>query len=185
MKFIKELNKTQLRVLILAVLIFMSSIIFLCVKNYRENYIPSISYRVYTKENGWSKWCKNGKTCGDGKDDILKIDYKVKNDTEQSFIIYNGKEWTSKIKSKNKIYGIRMSSTKRKALKYVYCYRTYNEKNKWLNWACSNYNYNYFLSGNKKESIKAIQIKIIPSNINEYDYLDDYFENNNKSSYGF
>ena len=39
---------------------------------------PTVYYRTYTVENGWTKWSKNGKTSGDGKHDITAIEIKVK-----------------------------------------------------------------------------------------------------------
>lgn len=182
MKFIKELNKVQLIVLILTILILISSIIFLCVRNYKEKQIPSISYRVYTKENGWSKWCKDGDTCGDKKNDILKIEYKLSSQFEDSFAytIYSDKyidgeffNYDEKIE-KSKIYGISYSLNSEMIQKYDICYRTYNKTDKWLDWTWDD-----SISGNKEEKITAIGIKLIDKRSVKREQLDSYGEAKN------
>lgn len=174
MKFIKELNKTQLRVLILAVLIFISSIIFLCIKNYRERQIPSISYRVYTKENGWSKWCKDGDTCGDKKHNILNIQIRYpKNNV--SYGVYSSKtgwvyDLTSIDKTENSsITGFQFNVYRSLRSKYDICYRSHNSKNKWLGWTC-----NGQINGNESIGLDAIEVKIVPKSVAKYDYLKEY-----------
>ena len=183
MGIIKNLNVKQRIILIIAIIILFGTIIFHFIKQYNDNYIPKFLYRVYSEKNGWSKWCKNDDICGNKDSNIKKIEYKKTNSVYSSIVIYNGKEWIENNKNSNDIYALKLSTSKTNGKKYRYCYRSYNSKDKWLNWTCSDFN--TFISGNKNEKIKQIQIKIIPKGVNEYDYLNDYYSNRNKSDYGF
>lgn len=156
----------------------------LLIKNYFDNKIPNIYYRTYTKENGWSKWVKNGKTSGDKKTKIQNIQIKVKNNTDVIYSLYTD-DWsdsynvTSKIKNKE-IKGIKISLMDKLYKKYDIYYRTYNSDNEWLEWAS-----NYQISGNKNKTINAIEIKIIPKSVLESDYLKDFNKSNYNPSIGF
>ena len=70
--------------------------------------------------------------------------------------------------------------TKMLGKKYDICYRTYNKKDGWLDWAC-----NGEISGNKKYRIKNIKIKIIPKNVLKSEYLEDYKKDIKGKSKGF
>ena len=76
--------------------------------------------------------------------------------------------------------GIRILNAASFLKNYDVCYRTYNKKDKWLNWTC-----NGSITGNINENITAIEIKTIPKKIIKSDYLKDYIENNNESNMGF
>lgn len=141
----------------------------------------TVYYRVYTKENGWSRWSKNGITSGNKKNNILNIQIKTKSKYSgiTAFKIYN-KNWSKyydsktdegnykKLKSSN-IKAIKIFNDSELRKKYQICYRTYNKKNKWLNWVCEDE-----ISGNKNENITAIEIKQIPNNVIKNEYLKDY-----------
>lgn len=146
----------------------------------------SIYYRTYTKENGWSKWSKNGITSGDLKNDIQNIQVKVikKEYSQVTYKIYT-EDWSesytkdSKIKN-SKMYGLQLSLSDAAYKDYNIYYRTYNSKDKWLDWTFAGYT-----SGNKDESIKAVEIKAVPRGVVLRDYLKDYNNTNNNSSVGF
>ena len=141
----------------------------------------TVYYRVYTKENGWSRWSKNGITSGNKKDNILNIQIKTKSKYSgiTTYKIYN-KNWSKyydskteegnfkKIKNSN-IKAIKIFNDSELRKKYQICYRTYNKTNKWLNWVCEDE-----ISGNINENITAIEIKQIPNNVIKNEYLKDY-----------
>lgn len=150
--------------------------------NVEKRGIKTVEYRVYTKENGWSKWSKNGNLVGNKKDNILKIEIKTKADSNATVQYYDGEKWNSKSDNKS-INAISFSNMYSFAEKYSMCYRTFNKKNGWMNWTCSDDNDN--ISGNSKEKITAIQVKIIPKNVVLNDYLEGYKTNRNKANIGF
>ena len=135
--------------------------------------IYNIKYRVY--QNGkWSKYSKNGVTIGDMENPIQNIEFKY-NDKKGSihFHAYIN-DWTEQIykplkNSVDNIYGIKIGDSDTLYRKYDICYRTYNKKDKWLNWIC-----NDMISGNIEEPITAIEIKLILKNSDKKEYLKDY-----------
>lgn len=138
----------------------------------------NVYYRTYTKENGWSRWVKNGKTSGNGKDNILNIEVKVKSNLKGTvtYSVYQGGKWTKDIgniqsgKFKNKtIYGLRVCLTGILNKQYHIYYRTYNSADKWLNWGTDADS-----SGNRDVAIKKVQMKILYDNSSLEDNLDDY-----------
>lgn len=188
---IKEIfNKDNIKkILILGLLVF--AVIFMIVfmiKKFNTDGMEQtkgikVYYRTYTKENGWSKWSKNGLTSGNKEDDILNIEVKVK-PKKQGGVTYNvyQKEWsgnTEKLK-KQKIKSVKFGLVGKMYRKYDVCYRTYNETNKWLEWACDGE-----ISGNKTKNIKALEVKIIPKNVIKNDYLREYNSTSNNSNVGF
>ena len=74
----KNLGKKELIILLIAILIFLSSIGFFVTKTIISNSKPSVYYRTYTKEDGWSKWAKNGEVCGNDHN-ITALQIKIKN----------------------------------------------------------------------------------------------------------
>ena len=188
---IKEIfnNDNIKKILILGLLVF--AVIFMIVfmiKKFNTDGMEQtkgikVYYRTYTKENGWSKWSKNGLTSGNKEDDILNIEVKVK-PKKQGGVTYNvyQKEWsgnTEKLK-KQKIKSVKFGLVGKMYRKYDVCYRTYNETNKWLEWACDGE-----ISGNKTKNIKALEVKIIPKNVIKNDYLREYNSTSNNSNVGF
>lgn len=155
--------------------------IFLFVRREHAN----IYYRTYTKENGWSRWVKNGKVSGDGQHTILNIEIKVKsnNKGDVDYAVYQNGNWTQtagnieggKFKDKP-IYGIRVGLVGTLGKKYMVYYRTYNSKDKWLEWT-----YSAGSSGNAKTPIKKIQMKVLLDNTSLEDYLEDYYNNGDAS----
>ena len=173
--------------IIIFFIVLLLIVLGLCIlTKYIVNKTPSVYYRTYTKEKGWSKWVKDGKTSGNLKNDITNIQIKLKKDNKG--IIYNiyTKDWQeesynvdSKIKNSN-IKGIKISLMDKNYKKYDIYYRTYNEDNKWLEWASD-----YQISGNKNKNIKGIEIKIIPKNVVQKDYLTDFEKTSNNASVGY
>ena len=144
--------------------------------NIEKNGIKTIKYRTYSNEK-WSLWSKNGKKIK--KDtNIKKIEIRTKIDAPTIFYYYDNKWHTTN--SNNDIYGIRIINTANVLKKYSFCYRTYNKKDGWLNWAC-----NGEKSGNINSKIENIQIKIIPKGVIKDDFLHDYIENKNDINIGF
>ena len=188
---IKELiNKDNIKkILILGLLIF--AVVFMIVFMVRkfntdgmeQTKGAKVYYRTYTKENGWSKWSKNGLTSGNKNDDILNIEVKVK-PKKQGSVTYNvyQKKWSGNTKKfqDQKIKGIKFGLAGKMYRKYDICYRTYNEKNDWLEWSCDGE-----ISGNKDKNIKALEIKIIPKNVIKNDYLRGYNSTANNANVGF
>lgn len=140
-----------------------------------------VYYKTYSKGKKYVKWIKNGKTSGNKKDSIGNISIKIKNKTKSTGdIVYrlyteDGK-WTKELKGESnlknkKINGIRINTNNELHMTYDICYRTYNEKDKWFQWACNGDN-----SGNAKENITAIEIKLIPRGVVKHEYLKDYDE---------
>ena len=135
--------------------------------------IYNVKYRVY--QNGkWTKYSKNGMTVGDKKNPIQNIEFKL--DTKKGNIYYYAytNDWTEQLyksidKNVDNIYGIKIDRSDVLYKKYEVCYRTYNNKDKWLNWTC-----NGEISGNEEEPITAIEVKIIPKKVIKFDYLKDY-----------
>lgn len=162
-------------VLILAVLIFAIIFIFNKINNDGMNNknIYNVKYKVY--QNGkWTKYTKNGMTVGDKEHPIQNLEFKYK--TEKGYIYYLAytEDWTEQIYNNinptpEKIYGFKINSSNILYKKYDICYRTYNKKDKWLNWTCDGE-----ISGNKKEPITAIEVKMIPKKVIKFDYLKDY-----------
>ena len=148
--------------------------------------ILKVYYRTYTKEKGWSRWVKNGKTSGNELNEIQNIQIKVKQNKDDKVVyrIYEtnwSKEYNIDSKIKNRsIKAIKLGLTNKLSRKYDICYRTYNNDNKWLEWSC-----NGGINGNKRRSVTAIEVKIIPKGIVKYDYLKDYNKTENESSIGF
>lgn len=148
--------------------------------------IMDIYYKAYTKE-GWSKWSKNGLTSGSlsKSKPIKKIQLKLGfgNKENVTFEEYNNKrkKW---IEGNNKKYdsiqGIKITGTNNILNKYDIYYRTYNSKNKWMQWGS-----NYSMNGNSKYDILGIQIKIIPKGVILSEYLKDYNKNLNSTVENF
>ena len=143
--------------------------------------ITNIYYRTYTKENGWSKWTKNGLTSGNLKDNILNIQVKVDKKTkgEARYRVYSEKNnWSDEYGSNasilnQNITGVRFGLSETKSKTSNICYRTYNKENEWMEWSCDSE-----INGNKNENIKAIEIKIVPKESSLEDYLKDYSKKN-------
>ena len=134
--------------------------------------IYSVKYRVY--QNGkWSKYAQNGMTVGDKEHPIQNIQFKYKNEKGKIlFDIYDTDNWISFAEgfvNADEVDGIAIKLTNVLKKKYEICYRTYNKKDKWLNWTC-----NSEISGNKEEPITAIEVKIIPKKAIKFDYLKDF-----------
>ena len=137
--------------------------------------IYNVKYRVY--QNGkWTKYSKNGMTIGDKEHPIQNIEFKY--NEEKGYVYYNvsGNDWSEQQYGQMKnnlenIYSLQINISNILYKKYVICYRTYNKKDKWLNWSCDGE-----MNENKKEAITALEVKIIPKDSNKKEYLKDYVE---------
>ena len=135
--------------------------------------IYNVKYQVY-QDNDWSRKVRNGKTIGDKENPIKDIKLSI-NNTNKGKLYYS--VYTNKWSTQSDVYtkvdkdinGIRIGLSDTLYKKHSVCYRTYNKKDKWLNWTCD-----YGISGNEKEPITAIEIKIIPKNAIKFDYLRDF-----------
>lgn len=169
---INKIGKSKFIILVLCIIAVLSSLIIIKFLRTDTNEYK-ISYRTYDKKKGWSKWYKNGKTAGDGVNAIQKIEIKVKSkdDSVKIELFENGK-WNTLVDKNAKIkdaYALRLSISRSLYKDYNIFYRTYNKKDKWLEWA-----YNYEISGNKKAPITKLQIKILKKEVSLEDYLEDY-----------
>ena len=185
-KLLNKVTKKQIFIMVLILLIAML-IVFLVNKfntdGMEQTKGVNVYYRTYTKKHGWSRWSKNGVTSGNKKDDILNIQVKVK-PKKKGEVTYNvfSKKWsgnTEKIKNK-KIKGIKFGLAGSVNVRYRVCYRTYNDKNKWLEWSCDG-----ITNGNIKKNVKAIELKVIPKGVMKYKFLKDYSTSNYGASIGF
>ena len=155
--------------------------IFLFVRREHAN----VYYRTYTKENGWSKWVKNGKESGNGKDNILNIEIKVKSNYKGDidYAVYQNGKWSKSIGNiKNgkfdnkKIYGIRVGLIGKLGRNYNIYYRTYNAVDKWMEWTSAAGS-----SGNISVPIKKIQMKVLLDDSSLEDNLESYYDNGDAS----
>lgn len=185
-KILKRVTKKQIVVMV-SILLVAVLIVFLVNKFNTDGMMQTkgvkVYYRTYTKEHGWSMWTKNGKTSGNKKDNILNIQVKVrpKKKGEVTYNVFN-KKWsgnTENLKNK-KIKGIKFGLAGSINAGYRVCYRTYNDKNKWLEWSCDG-----IVNGNAKKNIKAVEVKIIPKDVMKYKFLRDYSTSNYGTSEGF
>ena len=138
-----------------------------------NNKIYNVKYKVY--QNGkWSRNKKNGLTVGDKENSIQNLEIKIKTDKGYAYYTAYTTDWSEQNykameKNSKQIYGFKMKVSNLLHKKYDMCYRTYNKKDKWLNWTC-----NGEISGNSEEPITALEIKIIPKNSVKFDYLRDF-----------
>lgn len=197
----KYLEKNIKKVYIISGIILFCIVIMLLLKIFSKNDgmekagINNVKYRTYSKSSGWSKWSKNGVTSGNYNDPIKAIEIKINGNAGFLYSYYNEKDgWSDvtesfadsldsydTIKSKNNIKAIKLALFYNSSVKFDLCYRTYNKKNKWLEWNCDTDG----ISGNKKENMTALQIKMIPENVVKNEYLKDYNLNKNKKNIGF
>ena len=174
----KIIKKYKIRIVIGAVILLgliASMLIFNKLNSDRmnNNKIYNVKYKVY--QNGkWSKNKKNGLTVGDKENPIQNLEIKIKTDKGYAYYIAYTTDWSEQNykamdKNSKQIYGFKMNTSNTLHKKYNICYRTYNKKDKWLNWAC-----NSEISGNAEEPITALEIKIIPKGAVKFDYLKDF-----------
>lgn len=171
LKNIKD-NRKARNIILTALVVLSISIFVLFLYKIGFNYKSNIYYRTYTKENGWSRWVKNGKTSGNGKDSILNIQLKVKTKGDNLYYaFYQAPDtWvTNRDKSDEKIYGFKANLKNALKENYSIYYRTYNNKNKWFEWSTDE-----VINGNKKVPITKIEIKILKNNTSLDDHLEDY-----------
>lgn len=181
-------NKKKMLILLLIIFIILILIFYFNRTDGMNNLgIYDIYYKSHSKKYGYTNWSKNGLT--NGKTSIDNIKFKIKKYKDGNLIyrtidkdgnlgkfLFSGEE----DKDSKNIYGLYIDITKSLSEKYDICYRTYNKKNKWMEWSC-----NGEINGNKKYSINKIQVKIIPKNVIKNQYLRDYQKDNKKKSIGF
>lgn len=172
-----KLNLSKNNIILILVFIFT----FLSLLFIKAQFIDkkvNIYYRVYSNK-GWSRWVKNDTgviTSGN----IKNIQFKIKSSTKGD-ITYNyfadgwSKNYYASQKQKNveKIYGVKYSLFDDLNNNYQICYKTYNKKNKWLEWSCENE-----LNGNKNVPVSGVKFKIIPKGVLKNEWLEDYDKSN-------
>lgn len=180
---IKKILKNKKVLISLVVVILIIIFIIFAFNNRNDDMenagISKVKYRTYTKTSNWTKWQKNGLASGDLKNSITNVEISSKKDI-YNVQYYFDNNWSDSNDNNKEIKGIRILNAASFLKNYDVCYRTYNKKDKWLNWTC-----NGSISGNINENITAIEIKTIPKKIIKSDYLKDYIENNNESNMGF
>lgn len=142
----------------------------------KQSGIYNIKYRICT-ENNCEKWSKNGLESDNNANSIKRIEIKYKNkEKEITMYSYNekGQKKGGPVKNINIENGFSMALIGNMYNKYHICYKTFNSKNRWLDWSCDGE-----INGNKKEQIKKIKIKIIPKNVLPREYLKNYGESVN------
>ncbi|MBQ9023779.1 MAG: hypothetical protein IJ105_01000 [Bacilli bacterium] len=164
MNLLKKYDKKKIT-LFLIIIIF-AFILFLFI--FSKNSVANIYYRTYTKENGWTKWCKNSQICGTSNN-ISAIQIKLKSNLkgDVAFNTYY-KDSNEKYLSSNKIsgnkkddiIGIRIGLTKDLGKKYNVVYRTKNKDKEWGEWVKSDTALFYSEGLSEFFPIKKIQIKI-------------------------
>lgn len=174
----KKIKKNKNRI-VFGIIVLLTLIVSFIIYNKFDNDgmdnsgIYKIKYRV--SQNGiWSDYSKNGMSAGDKENPIQNIQFKVKEKEGRVYFYTYTNKWSEqnfKVMSSNsnKIYGLKINTSNLLHKKYDVCYRTYNKKDKWLNWTC-----NGEISGNKDEPITALEIKIIPKGSVRFDYLKDF-----------
>lgn len=175
MKYINKFKKYIILGIVILLMLGISIFIYHKYSNDGMNNknIYNVKYKVY--QNGkWSKYSKNGMTIGDKKNPIQNIELKYNKDKGTIYYYVYNNEWSEPlynplVDNVKDIYGIKLEESDVLYKKYDVCYRTYNNKDKWLNWSC-----NGEVNGNKEEPITALEFKLIPKNIIKFDYLKDY-----------
>ena len=175
MKIIKKYkNRIILGIIVLLTLI-LSMVLFFKFDNdgMSNSGIYKIKYRV-SQNDAWTKYTRNGMTIGNKENPIQNIELKINEKKGKVYYYTYTNNWSEQTfgslkDDAKKIYGLKINTSDVLHKKYDICYRTYNKKDKWLNWAC-----NGEISGNKEEPITAVEIKIIPKNVVKFDYLKDF-----------
>lgn len=165
----KKIGKKEIILLVVAIIVFLSALGFFCYREIPELLKPKVYYRTYTKEKGWSRWSKNGKTSGNGYD-ITAIQIKMKNSkgTIEYYVSNDGvtlkkniskeKETAGNMKSPIKCFSVK--SLGEFSDKYILKYRASAKSDKW-DYYISESTCNYVSPIKKNFSnIKYIQIKV-------------------------
>lgn len=175
-KISKLINKKYIMIVLFLILLLLFILfrVFYKTDGMEQAGVYNLYYKTYTKENGWSKWTKNGMTSGDYKLPIEKIEFKLKNkkDGEIHYTTFDSKNgWSSSHSMSNlqNLKGIEISLSGNLYKKYNVYYRTYNNKDKWLNWSSDG-----DINGNANQNITAVEVKIIPRNVISREYLKNF-----------
>lgn len=168
------------------IVLIVGTIVFVNSKNDGMKNIGDISiyYRTFTSKNGWSKWSKNGIISGNIDGSPIKnieIKIKSKHESDYSYSVYTKeKGWIEDNTGKYDINAFRLDLYGVSSKKYDVCYRTYNKKDKWLDWSC-----NYTINGNALEHITALEVKIIPKHVIKKEYLKDFSDSGTNNNLNF
>jgi len=164
-----SIYKKEIVLMIIAIGLLLFSLGNLIIINYKKNYVPTIMYRTYTKEKGWTKWMKSGRTAGNIYD-ITAIQVKI-DDNKDKRLVYSclyKDEWGKTVYNSNEVCGnkkdkirsIRLKVSDLKNNYYNVNYRV-NKKDKWTTWF-ENFIPTYTWDKNNKTlPIKKVQIKLV------------------------
>lgn len=174
-----SIYKKEIVLMIIAIGLLLFSLANLIIINYKKNYVPTIMYRTYTKEKGWSKWSKNGEISGNNVNSLkgIKVKSRLLRKGKLDYQIYTKGKWLSNINLNDKKYkdklmsinGVKFILNDKYKQNYSICYRTYVKKIGWYDWSCDGRP-----NGNKDKNIQSIEVKIIKKGVLIRDYLKDY-----------
>ena len=137
---IKKILKNKKLLISLGVVILIIIFIIFAFNNRNDDMenagISKVKYRTYTKTSNWTKWQKNGLTSGDLKNSITNVEISSKKDI-YNVQYYFDNNWSDSNDNNKEIKGIRILNASSFLKNYDVCYRTYNKKDKWLNWTCN------------------------------------------------
>lgn len=183
-KMVQKIDKNLIvKIVSMIAIIVIFNFIYVLVNN--DKSIVNVYYRAKVN-NKYTNWSKNGKSINNDKT-IEDLNIKLSSTKEGNVLckLANKKgefidiHYTNS-KSFDGVYATRIYLSRVLEKKYDICYRTYNQKDKWLDWAC-----NGEISGNKKYKVRNIKIKIIPKNVLKSEYLEEYKKNIKGKSKGF
>ena len=166
MSFTKKIGLKK--IILFAIVILLALIVFII--TYSKSGYANVYYRTFTKENGWTKWSKNGEVNGSDKN-IKAIQVKVKSnfDGDIEYTIFSNGKWLDKKSSDevigdktNDIYKIRLDLKGKLKEKYILKYRIKTTDGEWSIWGYKNLplsKTNDETKNNEVLSIRKIQLK--------------------------
>lgn len=164
----KKIGKKEIILLVVAIIVFLSALGFFCYREIPELLKPKVYYRTYTKEKGWSRWSKNGKTSGNGYDiTAIQIKLKGKETISYNTSIDGLKFKKSEVKNnevsgdkKTPIKSIYIKTSNKFPKKYKIVYRLTSKKEKWENFIDNNLKAYSYPIKEKYSPIRYVQINV-------------------------
>ena len=101
MNFIKKIGLKK--IILFTIVILLALIVFII--TYSKSGYANVYYRTFTKENGWTRWSKNGEVNGSDKNiKAMQIRIKSNIDGNIEYTIFSDGKWFDK-KESNEIIG--------------------------------------------------------------------------------